>query len=107
MEQELDCYYEPNFHMDTITLHCDAMHKDRVEKRFKDILEAAQKELLEETFEFPNGNNSIVKIQKGGIVQEIVILENQHVFIVEGLPLDVKEQELIDYFGEYGDILNV
>jgi len=27
MEQELDCYYEPNFHMDTITIHCDAMHK--------------------------------------------------------------------------------
>ena len=37
----------------------------------------------------------------------MVILENQHVYIVEGLPLDVKEQELIDYFGEYGDILNV
>ena len=36
--------------------------QDRVEKRFKDIMETAQKELLEETFEFPNGNNSIVKI---------------------------------------------
>lgn len=71
------------------------------------MIDEARKELIEEVIDFPHGKNSIIRIEKGGIIKEIVILENEHVFIIEGLPADTKEKELIDLCSEYGEALHV
>lgn len=70
-------------------------------------MDTAQKELLEEVLDFPNGKNSITRIEKGGMIKEIIILENEHEFIIEGLPLDTSEKELIDLCSEYGEAVKV
>lgn len=70
-------------------------------------MEVAKQELNDEIFEYSNGKNSILRLQKGGIVKEVIILENDHEFFVNNLRLTVKEEELKELFSEYGDILNV
>lgn len=58
--------------------------------------------------EFSNGNNSIARLGKGGIVNNVEILENDHEFFVDNLPLGTNEKEVISLFEEYGeDILKV
>ncbi|EAR87659.1 RNA recognition motif protein (macronuclear) [Tetrahymena thermophila SB210] len=107
MENKFDCYYEPNHHMDTITIHSDASQKEKLEKHFNNLLQEAQKILSEEVMEISHGNNCILKIQKGGTIKEVTILQNEHIFIVDNLPLNVKEQDVINLFEEYGDIVQV
>ncbi|KAL4434990.1 hypothetical protein ABPG74_017746 [Tetrahymena malaccensis] len=107
MENKFDCYYEPNHHMDTITIHSDASQKDKLEKHFNSLLQEAQKILSEEIMEISHGNNCILKLQKGGTIKEVTILQNDHIFIVDNLPLNVKEQDVINLFEEYGDIVHV
>ncbi|KAL4480834.1 hypothetical protein ABPG72_001703 [Tetrahymena utriculariae] len=107
MENTFDCYYEPNHHMDTITIHSDASQKEKLEKHFNNLLQEAQKILSEETMEISHGNNCILKLQKGGTIKEVTILQNQHIFIVDNLPLSAKEQDVIDLFEEYGGIVHV
>lgn len=70
-------------------------------------MEIALKEINEEIIEFANGKNSIVRLEKGGIVKEVIILENDHEFFVDNLRLTVTEDELKELFSEYGEILNV
>ncbi|EAS05647.1 hypothetical protein TTHERM_00713410 (macronuclear) [Tetrahymena thermophila SB210] len=57
--------------------------------------------------EISHGNNCILKIQKGGTIKEVTILQNEHIFIVDNLPLNVKEQDVINLFEEYGEAVTV
>lgn len=41
-ETQFNCYYEPNLHMDTITIHCDASQKEKIEKHFGEMMEVAK-----------------------------------------------------------------
>ncbi|EGR29101.1 hypothetical protein IMG5_162750 [Ichthyophthirius multifiliis] len=98
IEDKFGCLCEVNFLGESVILSCDQNLKEKIENEFRILIDECKFQLKNEILDIPAGKKSMAKIGKGGLVQNIHVFENEHVFLVEGLPLDVNVQEIKDFF---------